>query len=272
MRSAARGHKIREFCVLPRTGGKGQDGMEILSLRPLADQALTLDLAEGAGPDAGAAVTAALSAIENAMAQGDLPGVTEVAGAFRAVTVHYDCLTVAQADLAAALVRILAPVAPRAAAGGRLWHLPCCYDAAVGIDLPDLSAALSLPVDEIIALHAGTEFPVLTLGFLPGLPFLGGLPAPLARPRRSEPRTRVPAGSVAIANRMCVIYPWVSPGGWHIVGTCPVPLFDVRRPDPALLSVGDRVRFVPVDRAACDALRADYLSGARDPADCLAEG
>jgi KipI family sensor histidine kinase inhibitor len=93
---------------------------------------------------------------------------------------------------------------------------------------------------------------------------MGQLPAELARPRRREPRTRVSAGSVAIANRMCVIYPWESPGGWHIVGACPVPLFDVARADPVLLSVGDRVRFIPISRSRYDELRNLALAGSLD--------
>lgn len=84
------------------------------------------------------------------------------------------------------------------------------------------------------------------LGFLPGFPFMGDLPEPLHLPRRTEPRTRVPAGSVAIATGLTAIYPWESPGGWHLLGRCPVPLFDARQEAPALLQAGDHVRFDPV--------------------------
>lgn len=238
--------------------------MKILAVRPLADRAVTLDLAEAPGADAAAAVGAALRAIEAAAAAGALAGLEEAAGAFCSVTLHYDPCATSQAVLVGKLHEILAPVARAEAAEGVLWQLPCCYEAPHAIDLTDLAAFLCLPAAEIAARHAGVEFRVHALGFLPGLPFLGELPPDLARPRRTEPRTAVPAGSVAIANRMCVIYPWISPGGWHIVGACPVPLFDAGREVPALLGVGDRVRFIPVAAAEFDRIAAD--AGRTDPA------
>lgn len=220
--------------------------MRIGAIRPLADTAVTLELATTVGLEASAKVAAALRAIEQAMASGGLPGVSEVAAAFCSVTVHYDCLQIAQSDLADRLTRLLDEVTPTARPEGRSWLLPCCYDPELGLDLASLSETLSLDPNRIVAVHQATTFHVYALGFLPGLPFLGDLPQDLARPRRTEPRLRVPAGSVAIANRMCVIYPWNSPGGWHIVGRCPVPLFDITRDAPALLAAGDNIRFQPI--------------------------
>ena len=223
--------------------------MRIAAIRPLADTAVTLELATAVGAAASARVAAALAAIEQAMARGALPGVSEVAAAFCSVTVHYDCLVIAQSDLTARLTALLDPVTPAARATGRSWLLPCCYDAEFGLDLGSLAQDLTLDAARIVDLHQATTFHVYALGFLPGLPFLGDLPAELARPRRSEPRLRVPAGSIAIANRMCVIYPWNSPGGWHILGRCPVPLFDITCAVPALIAVGDSVRFRSVTQA-----------------------
>lgn len=238
--------------------------MEVLTLRPLADRAVTINLADRAGPDAGRRVAGALAALEAALASGELPGVEEVAASFASLTVHYDCTRIAQGDLADRLRAVLAEAAPAADAGARLWELPCSYAPADGIDLEALSGALALSPAEIVRRHAGAYLTVRALGFLPGLPFLGDLPEALRLPRRSEPRTRVPAGSVAIANGMCVIYPWASPGGWHIVGRCPVPLFDAGRERPALLAVGDRVRFRAVTPDERDALDADRAAGRLD--------
>ena len=88
------------------------------------------------------------------------------------------------------------------------------------------------------------------IGFLPGFPFMGDVVPALDMPRRTEPRVRVPAGSVAITGQQTAIYPWESPGGWHLLGRCPLTLFDAGRPEPALLAPGDRVGFqmVSVDR------------------------
>jgi KipI family sensor histidine kinase inhibitor len=97
---------------------------------------------------------------------------------------------------------------------------------------------------EVVALHTASAMPVLLIGFMPGFPYIGGLPSRLHLPRRSEPRTSVAAGSVAIANDQTGIYPHRSPGGWHIIGRTSARLFDPRREPPALLHVGDHVRFV----------------------------
>ena len=239
--------------------------MRICAVRPLADTALTLELATAVGAEASACVAAAHDAIERAMAAGTLAGVSEVAAAFCSVTVHYDCLHIAQDDLIGRLTALLEPVAPDARPAGRSWLLPCCYDSGMGLDLDALAQDLGMDRDRIVAAHAETTFYVYALGFLPGLPFLGDLPQALARPRRSEPRTRVPAGSVAIANRMCVIYPWNSPGGWHILGRCPVPLFDIFRKVPALIAAGDSVRFRSVDLAEFGDLDRDLRAAACDP-------
>jgi len=238
--------------------------MKVLTVRPLADSAVTLDLADTVGPEAAGVVGTALDALRAAMAAGALPGATEVAASFVSLTVHYDPLVNCQADLLARIEALLEPLQPGVRAAGRLWRLPCCYEPSCGIDLADLADHLHIPAPDIAARHAAIRFAVYSIGFLPGLPFMGELPVDMARPRRPEPRTHVPAGSVAIANRMCVIYPWVSPGGWHIVGACPVPLFDAGRPVPALVQAGDAVQFQPVSRADYDALRADAAAGRLD--------
>jgi KipI family sensor histidine kinase inhibitor len=98
---------------------------------------------------------------------------------------------------------------------------------------------------DVIRLHAGVEYRVLVLGFVPGFAYLGVLPPELELLRRTEPRVRVPAGSVAISGRQCGIYPAEVPGGWHLLGRTEVPLWDAAADPPAFLAPGDRVRFVP---------------------------
>ncbi len=149
-------------------------------------------------------------------------------------------------------------------APGRRWRLPACYEGDAAPDLAATARAIGASEDEVIALHSGTEVHVYMLGFLPGFPFMGDLPDRLRLPRRSEPRVRVPAGSVAIANGLTVVYPWASPGGWHLLARCPVPLFDARRDAPALLAPADRVRFEPVDGAEYRRLEAAIAAGEID--------
>ena len=101
----------------------------------------------------------------------------------------------------------------------------------------------------VIARHAAPPYHVYFLGFAPGFPYLGGMDAALTTPRLPAPRTRVPAGSVAIGGGQTGVYPAATPGGWRLIGRTPLRLFDTDRPEPALLRMGDEVRFVPVDAA-----------------------
>jgi KipI family sensor histidine kinase inhibitor len=110
-----------------------------------------------------------------------------------------------------------------------------------------------------VRLHTTTDHVVGMIGFAPGFPYLLGLAAALSIPRRSTPRTSVPAGSVAIAEQQTGIYPRPSPGGWHVIGRTPCAMFDAHRDPPALLRAGDRVRFVPVTGPTGDAGGADGL-------------
>jgi KipI family sensor histidine kinase inhibitor len=100
------------------------------------------------------------------------------------------------------------------------------------------------------------------LGFLPGFPYMGDLPDELALPRRQNPRTKVPKGSIAIATSLSAIYAFESPGGWHVIGRTPVPLWDVRRERPAILAAGDKVVFAPVALGEYERLLEEAASGA----------
>lgn len=123
-------------------------------------------------------------------------------------------------------------------------EIPVCYGGEFGPDLGDVSAACGLHASEVIREHAAGDYLVYFLGFSPGFPYLGGMSGRIAAPRRTTPRKRVPAGSIAIGGNQTGAYPLASPGGWQLIGRTPLVLFDPRRTPPALLSLGDRVRFV----------------------------
>lgn len=112
-----------------------------------------------------------------------------------------------------------------------------------GEDLDTVAKLAGMEPVEVVRRHTGATYEVAFLGFAPGFAYLTGLDAALRLPRRTDPRTRVPAGSVAVADGFTGIYPQVSPGGWHILGRCKASLFDATRAEPVLLLPGDRVRF-----------------------------
>lgn len=138
---------------------------------------------------------------------------------------------------------------------GRLVELPVCYDPAFGVDIEEISSRAGVPPADVQEIHSATEHRVLMVGFSPGQPYIGGLDKRLALPRRATPRTRVPAGSVGIANVQTCVYSYETPGGWHIIGRTPLTLFDPQRNPPSLFAPGDRVRFVPVPRAEFDRMK-----------------
>ncbi|MFF3291665.1 allophanate hydrolase subunit 1 [Streptomyces sp. NPDC003023] len=129
-------------------------------------------------------------------------------------------------------------------ADGPLLDIPVHYD---GADLSTVAALWEVTEDDVAHIHAGTEHRVAFCGFTPGFAYLTGLPDTRHVPRRTTPRTRVPAGAVALAGPYTGIYPRSSPGGWQLIGTTPQRLWDIDHDPPALLTPGTRVRFVPLE-------------------------
>ena len=165
--------------------------------------------------------------------------VRQAIAGYASVTVHFDPDQVSHDALAAA-IRRLASKRPPMDEPGRLHRIPVVYD---GPDMEAVSAVLGLDAAKIVELHTRPIYRVFLVGFVPGWGYLGPLPEELELPRRQVPRTRVPAGSVAIAARQTGIYPLATPGGWHLIGRTSVKLFLPDSDPPCLFRAGDRVKF-----------------------------
>ena len=124
----------------------------------------------------------------------------------------------------------------------RIVEIPTRYD---GADLADVAQRSGLSVGELVAMHSGREYTAIFLGFLPGFAYCGRLDPRIVAPRLSRPREKVPAGAVAVADGQTAVYPFASPGGWRLIGSTDVPMFDPKSAEPSRLRAGDRVRFVP---------------------------
>jgi TIGR00370 family protein len=111
----------------------------------------------------------------------------------------------------------------------RLVEIPVCYDPEFALDIDDVARRAAISPSEVIRLHSGAEYRVACIGFVPGFPFLAGLPKELATPRRDVPRKQIPPGSVGIGGAQTGIYPLRSPGGWNLIGRTPLRLFDPRK-------------------------------------------
>ena len=234
------------------------------------DTAFTVQFGDAIDPATIARVMGLHAAIKAARAVGELAGIVESVPTVRSLMVIYDPLVTARAELQTPIEALIAQGVV-AASARRHVRMPCCYDdPEFAPDLPDIAQRTGVAVERVIEMHLASVFVVCMLGFMPGLPYMAGLDRDLYLPRRANPRVRVPQSSVAIAMEMGVIYPWESPGGWHLVGRTPVLMFDRRRPQPVTLLPGDEVRFERIDRAAYDRIRAEVEAGAFDPA-ALAE-
>jgi len=127
-------------------------------------------------------------------------------------------------------------------------EIPVCYGGEFGPDLNEVARLHGMTPERVVELHASTTYLVYFLGFVPGFAYLGELPEALMTPRLGTPRKKVPAGSVGIAGNQTGVYPFATPGGWRLLGLTPFAMFRADRDGLSLLSIGDRVRFVPIGR------------------------
>ncbi|MCC7485649.1 MAG: 5-oxoprolinase subunit PxpB [Burkholderiales bacterium] len=227
-----------------------------MRLLPNGDTALAVEFGESI--DRG--TSERVLALHERLARERLPGVTELLPTFRSLMVHYDPARTSHGALAAAIAPLAAGlegVKPAA----RHWTIPACYDPCFALDLDEVANRTGLTAAQVIEHHSATTYQVYMIGFLPGYPYLGDLPARLVLPRRENPRTQVPAGSIAIATTLTAVYTLASPGGWHILGRTPAMLWNRRRTPPAVLAPGDTVRFQPIPLAAFERLAALAAAG-----------
>jgi len=130
---------------------------------------------------------------------------------------------------------------------GIVYEIPVYYGGETGPDLSFVASYHQLSEEEVISLHSSKEYLIYMMGFVPGFPYLGGLPPSLAVPRLEHPRLSVKAGAVGIGGNQTGIYPADVPSGWRIIGITPVNLFDVNRPSPFLFSAGNYIKFHSID-------------------------
>jgi inhibitor of KinA len=217
------------------------------SLRPLGDQAV---LASFAAESEATRWAAAVRRLAPAW-------LVDVVQAYSAVAVYFDLDKATLADVTRTLDALTRAGVPDIEAESRVHHIPCCYEWQ--LDLPHVAEETGLTSEEVICLHLAGEYTVYAIGFCPGFPYLGYLPAPLCGvPRLPSPRLRVEPGSVGLTGRQTGIYTEARPGGWNLIGRTPLELVHVA--DGYFpLRTGDRVRFVRIDETAFRRLQGQRL-------------
>jgi inhibitor of KinA len=239
-------------------------------IEPLGDRCLIVEFESRVD----AAINRRARSLADALLADPVPGVLDVVPAFCSVAVYYrpELLVAAMHPsspppspyqaLRARVQALLAGGTGSIEAPAREIRIPVCYGGIHGPDLEEVAAACSMTADEVVLAHVASEHLVYMLGFSPGFPYIGGLDPRLAVPRRSTPRTRIPAGTVAIARDQTAIYSFETPGGWNLIGRTPLGLFDPQADPPCRLQAGDRIRFVPI--APEEFRKATPTSGAVD--------
>src|SRR5687767_10132210 len=216
--------------------------MAELSIVAAGDSAFVVQLPARIDPE----INARLVALGEVVRRRYATSVMDAVVGYHTLTVYFDPLRVDAEWLEAEVRGVLEDDTVGDVREGAQVDIPVCYGGDLGPDLREVATRIGATEEEVIQLHTSREYRVYVVGFVPGFPYMGVVDERLALPRRSVPRTKVPAGSVAIAAGQTGIYPTETPGGWHILGRTPIRPFDAAREQPVLLRAGDRVRFVPM--------------------------
>lgn len=221
--------------------------MQSFTISPLGDNALTISFGNVMEETVNQKVMQLFHRLRNGFSF-----ITDLVPAYSSLTVYYDVFALYNQEKSAfkkvkeQLLPLLEAAEKAEDFSGRTISIPVCYASPFAPDLAVLAAQKNLAEEEVIRLHAAHTYRVYMIGFLPGFPYMGIVDSRIATPRKSNPRTAVPAGSVGIAGAQTGIYPFTSPGGWNLIGRTPLQLFDSTRKEPALLQPGDSITFYPI--------------------------
>jgi inhibitor of KinA len=207
---------------------------------PLGDSALLIQL----GEEIDMAINQRVHALASLIERSSIPAVIETVPAYATLLIHYDPMILSYKQLQNDLRTKINFVEETSHRKRRLVEIPVRYGGEYGADLELVASALQLSVEDVIRIHSESTYTVYMMGFTPGFPYMGKLADALVLPRLETPRTRVPAGTVAIAGSQTGIYSIDSPGGWRLIGWTPLRLFDPESESPFLFTPGDEVRFV----------------------------
>lgn len=212
---------------------------------PLGDSSTLIQL----GDEIDLEVNQHVHALAQLIEASSINGVIETVPAYATLLVHYDPLVLSFAQIKDHLRVKISQVEETTSRKPRQVEIPVRYDGEFGIDLENVARHLHLSVEDVIRIHSEKIYTVYMMGFTPGYPYMGKLDDALIMPRLETPRTRVAAGTVAIAGSQTGIYSVDSPGGWRLIGWTPLKLFDPESDSPFLFSPGDEVKFVVEDVA-----------------------
>lgn len=174
--------------------------------------------------------------------------IVDLIPSYASILVMFNLLEIDHHHLRNKLKKLLKNCTNQLSQQGRLIELPAYYSLESGQDLPRIAEKAQMSIEQVISLHQAQEYRVYAIGFAPGFAYLGEVDERIAMPRLSTPRLKVPKGAIAIADRQTAVYPAQSPGGWNIIGLCPIDMFNPKEEPTMPMSVGDSVKFVAIDK------------------------
>lgn len=223
-----------------------EEGKDVsYQLMPLGDHGMRIELGSTISPDTRKKAAAVASLLDEAA----FPWLIEYIPAFTTVTVLYDIILAASDGespvkrVCRELSLLLDGMEVSGDTEARIVEIPVCYGGEAGPDLNYVASCNGMSPDDVIRIHQEGVYSVHMIGFAPGFPYIGGMPAAIAAPRRTSPRLKIPAGSVGIAGEQTGVYPIETPGGWQLIGRTPLALFRPDEEEPSLLRAGDRIVF-----------------------------
>ena len=221
--------------------------------RTMGDRSLLVELGDDISPAVNQSVQELFTGLDIQKPE----GILELVPGYRSLLVICDPLIISLANLKIVILETIENLDRSLLPEPRTVKIPVVYGDDFGPDLEEVARYHQLTPEDVIHYHTRPTYRVYMIGFTPGYPYLGELPDAIATPRRKTPRTRVPRGSVGIAQKQSGIYSVDSPGGWQIIGWTPVHLFDPLRNPPSLLVMGDRVKFFTITAQEADQWQPD---------------
>lgn len=193
-----------------------------------------------------------VTVMKNRISGSHISGIMDMIPAYASLMIIYDPEIISFHKLKNRILSMDIPENEGLKETPRRIEIPVLYGKPFPEDLAFVAICAAMTPEEVIEIHTANEYPVYMIGFLPGFPYLGNLDERIHTPRRKEPRTHIPAGSVGIGGAQTGVYPVASPGGWHIIGKTPLKLYDPSLEYPVLLKSGDIITFRSITRKEFD--------------------
>ena len=217
-----------------------------MRMSPVNENTVMVYFSDTVSPAVAEQIAAALPVIQTHLGK----YVVDIVPSYTSILISFDLVAIGLREFIQQLQRVLAQY-NHATSGGQVKtiELPVYYGPEVALDAEDICAHTGLSFDEVVQIHASTTYRVYAIGFAPGFAYLGNTDPRIEIPRKQTPRSKVPTGSLALADRQTAIYPKQSPGGWQVIGRTPVNLIDFERENLTVFEMGAQVTFTPIDKA-----------------------